>query len=139
MSLLLVVLAFLFSPLVFWTGGASEIDEAAAEPTAPFVLIAGDERQHAGADAAGYGEVTNVDAGQPVTIMRTDGRRARLALTLESYTCPASPVATATLAAGTSRWRVPRVPDDLYTLRVKGGGNSGSFGIAVGDGGDHDC
>ena len=140
MSLILVALALLFAPLgLFWAGGESDTEVATTERPAPFVLTAGGERQQAGADREGFGEVTNVDVGQTVSITRTDGRPARLTLTLESFMCPTGPVATTALAA-TSRWRVPRVPDGLYTLRVTGGGDSGSFGVAVGDGGDdEDC
>ena len=140
MSLVLVVLAFVFAPLgFFWAGGESETEVAATERPAPFVLTAGGERQQAGADREGFGEVTNVDAGQTVSVSRTDGRRAQVSLTLESFMCPNGPVATAKLPGGTSRWQVPHVPDGLYTLRVRSGGDSGSFGIAVGDGGDDDC
>ena len=142
MGLVLAVLVFLFAPLWLLGRGSTEYEAAGfSEARAPFVLVADGDRLRAVADDTGFGEVTNVAPGQPVSVMRTDGRRARLTLTLENFLCPGGPVSNATLAAGTTRWRIPRVRDGVYALRVAGGGDSGSFGLVVGNApeGDEDC
>ena len=136
MQILVALVLFLFG---FAVETASSDSQAGWAPypeaaPAPFVLRAGGEDQIARSGTFPAGNATNVDAGQLVTVERTDKRRLPITLTVRRSDCPERIVARARLAGGASAWRVPDLDADLYDVRVSSGRKSGVFGIAVGGG-----